>query len=194
MKRRSSHVQIILPEDIQYRIAEFIQGKQIFPFIKHDELMCILFLYLMCEDAEGRERNKVVDMATKTVKKINFEINGYINSPRALDSDMIRDLYLKRQLQITVEQAESTNFRTDMIMNDPSILSYCFSQHISHYRQDYFFQMYGPLREGEFLNEMRTFLQGTMIMLGFNRKNEIALPFKHPIMPLYIWLRDHQIR
>lgn len=185
---------MILPEDIHSRIAEFMQGKRVFPFIKNDELICIFFLYQLSELSTEDERDTIVNMATGTVKRFDFEINKYKNSSKMMTSDMIRDLYLTRLLQIGVEQAESRNFRHDQLLNDPMILSYCFSQHVSFYSQDYFFQIYGPLNEGEFLKEIRHFLQGAMVMLGFNRTNEITLPFKHPIIPLYIWLRDHQIR
>jgi hypothetical protein len=147
----------------------------------------------MREDADKSETNKVVGIAKETVKKIDSEINVYMNSPVTMDSNMIRDLYIKRQLQIMVDQLENTGIRYDQMLDDPIILLYCFSQHISYYRQDYFFQIYGPLNDGELLNEMRS-LQGAMIMLGFNRNDEKTLPFSHPIIPLYIWLKDHPIR
>ncbi len=191
--RNSSHVQIILPEEIHSRITEFMQGRNVFPFIKNDELVCIFFLYIISEDHDGLESKKVVDVATQTVRRIEFEISQNIKSPNMTDSDMIRGLYLKRQLQIAVDHVENVNFRYDQILNDPIILSYCFSQHVSYHDQDYFFQIYGPLNEGEYLSEMRSTLQGSMVMLGFNRKDETKLPFKHPLIPLYIWLKD-QIR
>jgi hypothetical protein len=30
-----------------------------------------------------------------------------------------------------------------------------------------------------------------MVMIGYNRKEEKALPFHHALIPLYIWTRDH---
>jgi hypothetical protein len=194
MKRNSSHMQMILPEDVHWRLAEFMQGRKVFPFIENNELVCIFYLYLISENHDELERKKAVDVATQTVKRISFEINKNTKGNSYMDSDMVRELYLKRQLQIAVDQVENINFRYDQILNDPIILSYCFSQHVSYYKQDYFFQIYGPLNEGEYLNEMRSTLQGAMIMLGFNRKDETMLPFKHPLIPLYIWLKDHQIR
>jgi hypothetical protein len=185
---------MILPEDIHWRLAEFMQGRKVFPFIENNELVCIFYLYLISENHDELERKKAVDVATQTVKRISFEINKNTKGNSYMDSDMVRELYLKRQLQIAVDQVENINFRYDQILNDPIILSYCFSQHVSYYKQDYFFQIYGPLNEGEYLNEMRSTLQGAMIMLGFNRKDETMLPFKHPLIPLYIWLKDHQIR
>lgn len=190
--RNRSHVQIILPEDIHCKIAEFMQGRKVFPFIKNDELVCIFFLYLISEDPDGLERKKVVDIATQTVRRIKLEINRNIKSPNMMDSDMIRELFLKRQIQIASEH--NINFHYNQILNDPLILSYSFSQHVSYYDQDYFFQIYGPLKEGEYLRELRSTLQGAMIMLGFNRKDETTLPFKHPLIPLYIWLNDHHVR
>lgn len=194
MKRNSSHMQMILPEDIHWRLAEFMQGRKVFPFIENNELVCIFYLYLISENHDELERKKAVDVATQTVKRISFEINKNTKGNSYMYSDMVRELYLKRQLQIAVDQVENINFRYDQILNDPIILSYCFSQHVSYYKQDYFFQIYGPLNKGEYLNEMRSTLQGAMIMLGFNRKDETMLPFKHPLIPLYIWLKDHQIR
>jgi len=66
-------------------------------------------------------------------------------------------------------------------------------QHVSYYNQEYFFQIYGPLKGHELLKDLRNYLEGRMIMLGFNRKNEKHLPFQHPIIPLYVWLKDHLI-
>lgn len=171
-----------------------MQRRKAFPFIKDNELVCIFFLYLLSKGPDEHERKKVVDVATQTVKRIKFEINRNMKGSSMMDSDMVRELYLKRRLQIAVDQAENTNFRYDRILNDPIILSYCFSQHVSYHDQDYFFQIYGPLNDGDYLNEMRSTLQGSMIMLGFNRKDETTLPFKHPLIPMYIWLKEHQIR
>ena len=38
-------MRMILPEDISYRLSEFIAGRQNFPFIRNEELMCIFYLY-----------------------------------------------------------------------------------------------------------------------------------------------------
>ena len=40
-----SYMRMILPEDISYRLSEFIAGRQNFPFITNDELICIFNLY-----------------------------------------------------------------------------------------------------------------------------------------------------
>ena len=193
MQRPSSHMRMIFPENISDRIAEFLMGKHDFPFVEEYELMCILFLYGREGKVDNNEKWEIMDLATKTVNKLHIDIEGYKNSPKTkMDSEFIRSGYLERELQIRVE--EKKEVRTDRIANDPVVLSYCFVQHVSYYNQEYFFQIYGPLRRNDLLKDLRNYLEGRMIMLGFNRKNEKCLPFQHPIIPLYMWLNEHLIR
>lgn len=39
------HITMILPEDITERIFSFISGNTIFPFVKKDELLSLLYLH-----------------------------------------------------------------------------------------------------------------------------------------------------
>lgn len=186
-------MRIILPENISERIGEFLIGKQDFPFIENYELMCILFLYGRLSKDDNNEKWEVIDLATETVNKLYLEIEGYKNSlKRKMNTEFIRSGYYERELQIRIDEKKEVH--KDRISNDPIVLSSCFVQHVSYYNQEYFFQIYGPLKRQELLKDLRNYLEDRMIMLGFNRKNEKSLPFQHPIIPLYMWLKDHLIR
>jgi hypothetical protein len=181
-------MRIILPENISERIGEFLTGKLNFPFVESHELMCILFLYGKSSQVD----NNALDLATKTVSKFNLEIENYKNSPKAkMNTEFIRSGYFQRELQIRTDVEETV--QKERIINDPIMLSNCFVQHLSYYNQEFFFQIYGPLKRCELLKDLRNYLEGRTIMLGFNRKDEKSLPFQHPILPLYVWLRKHVI-
>lgn len=190
-----SHMGMILPEDISSRINEFMAGIQNFPFIKSDELICIFYLFGKNNKVNGdKELKEVIDLAERTVDNMTRDIEIYSNTLKAkkVDSEFIRSKYINRGLQITVEK-KSNVVEEQRIRNDPVILSDCFAQHLSYYNQEYFFQIYGPLRESEMIKDLRKDLVGRMVMIGYNRKGEKSLPFKHALIPLYIWVRDHQI-
>jgi hypothetical protein len=181
-------MRIILPENISERIDEFLIGRLNFPFVESHELMCILFLY----GKSSKVDNNALDLATKTVNKFNLEIESYKNSPKAkMSTEFIRSGYFQRELQIRTDVEEAV--QKERIINDPIMLSNCFVQHLSYYNQEFFFQIYGPLKRCELLEDLRNYLEGRMIMLGFNRKDEKSLPFQHPIVPLFVWLRKHVI-
>jgi hypothetical protein len=190
-----SHMGMILPEDISSRIAEFMDGRQNFPFIKTDELICIFYLFGKNNKVNSDEELKeVIDLADRTVANMSRDIEIYSNSLEAkkVDSDFIRSKYINRELQITVEK-KADDVKEEQIWNDPTIISECFAQHVSYYNQEYFFHIYGPLRESELIKHIREDLVGRMVMIGYNRKEEKSLPFPHALIPLYIWTRDHQI-
>jgi hypothetical protein len=181
-------MRIILPENISERIGEFLIGKLNFPFVESHELMCMLFLYAKSSQVD----NNVLDLATKTVNKFNLEIESYKNSPKAkMNTEFIRSGYFQRELQIRTDIEQAVH--KERIINDPIMLSNCFVQHLSYYNQEFFFQIYGPLKSCELLKDFRNYLEGRTIMLGFNRKDEKSLPFQHPILPLFVWLRKHVI-
>jgi hypothetical protein len=189
--RQNSYMRIILPENISERIGEFLIGKQNFPFVEGHELMCILFLYGKSNIVDNNGKWEVLDLATETVNKFYLKIESCKNSPKTkMDTEFIRSGYCERELQIRTDDEQAVQER---IVNDPIMLSNCFVQHVSYYNQEYFFQIYGPLKGHELLKDLRNYLEGRTIMLGFNRKNEKSLPFQHPIMPLYVWLREHAI-
>lgn len=184
-------MRIILPENISERVEGFLAGKLDFPFIQDYELVCILFLYRSSKADNNREL-ETMDLAKETVNKLYLEIEGYKSSPKTkMKTEFIRSGYFQRELQIRTELNQA--IRKERIVNDPIMLSYCFAQHVSYHNQECFFQIYGPLKPHELLKDLRYYLEGKMIMLGFNRKNEKSLPFQHPIIPLYMWLRDNLI-
>jgi hypothetical protein len=182
-------MRIILPENISERIGEFLVGKLDFPFVESHELMCILFLYGKSSEFDNSGKSEALDLATRTVNKFFLQIESYKNTK--MNTEYIRSGYFQRELQIRsdVEQA----VHKDRIINDPVMLSNCFMQHLSYHNQEFFFQIYGPLKRSDLLHDLRSYLEGTTIMLGFNRKDENSLPFQHPILPLYVWLRKHVI-
>ena len=188
MNRLTAHMRIILPENVSERIGEFLVGKLNFPFVESHELMCMLFLYGKSSQVD----NNALDLATKTVNKFNLEIESYKNSPKAkMNTEFIRSGYFQRELQIRTDIEQAVH--QERIINDPIMLSNCFVQHLSYYDQEFFFQIYGPLKRFELLKDFRNYLEGRTIMLGFNRKDEKSLPFQHPILPLFMWLRTYVI-
>jgi hypothetical protein len=186
-----SYMRMILPEDIQYRLSEFIAGRQKFPFIRNDELMCIFYLYGKKNGVRSdKESNEVMNIAENTVINLRRDTEAYNDSPKSkMDSQFIHSKFLNRELQVTVE--EKKHVSKERILNDPVIISDSFAQHVSYYNQEYFFQLYGPLREYDLINDVRKHLLGRMVMLGFNRKDEKSLPFQNAFIPLYVWIRDH---
>lgn len=188
---------MILPEDISERVSSFISGNLDFPFIKREEVISLLYLY-------GRNNRivshpeKVLPIAKKTVETLVHGIEKYRNGPKSFfDSEFSRNNYIRRILQITVDKdnnkndKEAPNFNK-RIINDPVILSECFSQHVAFYDQKYSFFIYGPLKENELTQDIRNLLSGKIVMLGFN-KEQGELPFDHPIIPLYVWAKENLV-
>ena len=187
---------MILPEDILERISSFISGRLDFPYVKKDEVISILYLYGK-SNAVLDHPEKILPIAKKTVETLEKSIEKYRNGPKSFfDSEYVRNNYIRRQLQITVdknnnkndEDVPDTNKRR--IINDPLILSECFLQHIAFYNQKYSFFFYGPLKESELTYDIRKLLSGKIVMLGYNKVQD-ELPFDHPIIPLYVWAKDN---
>ncbi|HJY15181.1 MAG TPA: hypothetical protein VJ225_04055, partial [Nitrososphaeraceae archaeon] len=120
------------------------------------------------------------------------------NGPKSFfDSEFSRNNYIRRQLQITVDIGNNKNDKDNAkmnsrIINDPVILSECFSQHVAFYNQKYSFFIYGPLKAKELTQDIRNLLSGNIVMLGYN-KEQGELPFDHPIIPLYIWAKENLV-
>jgi hypothetical protein len=186
-----TYMRMILPEDISYRLSEFIAGRQNFPFIRNEELMCIFYLYGKKNGVRyDKECNEVMNLAENTVMNLQRDIETYNDSSKSkMNSQLIYSKFINRQLQVTVEEKKRVS--KERILNDPIIISDCFAQHVSYYNQEYFFQLYGPLREYDLINDVRKYLLGRMVMLGFNRKTEQSLPFQNAFIPLCVWIRDH---
>ena len=190
------HMTMILPEDISERISSFISGILDFPFVKKDELISLLYLYGK-SNAVVDHPEKVLAIAKKTVETLEKSIEKYRNGPKSFfDSEYLRNNYIRRQLQITVDKDNNKNdkdapdINKRRIMNDPVILSECFLQHVAFYDQKYSFFFYGPLKENELTYDIRSLLSGKIVMLGYNKVQD-ELPFDHPIIPLYVWAKDN---
>lgn len=187
---------MILPEDISERISSFILGRLDFPYVKKDELISILYLYGK-SNAVLDHPERVLAIAKKTVETLEKSIEKYRNGPKSFfDSEYLRNNYIRRQLQITVDKNNNKNdkdahdINKRRIINDPVILSECFLQHVAFYDQKYSFFFYGPLKENELTYDIRNLLSGKIVMLGYNKVQD-ELPFDHPIIPLYIWAKDN---
>jgi hypothetical protein len=190
------HMTMILPEDISERISSFISGRLDFPFVKKDELISLLYLYGK-SNAVLDHPERVLAIAKKTVETLEKSIEKYRNGPKSFfDSEYLRNNYIRRQLQITVDKDNNKNekdapdINKRRIINDPVILSECFLQHVAFYDQKYSFFFYGPLKENELTYDIRSLLSGKIVMLGYNKVQD-ELPFDHPIIPLYVWAKDN---
>ena len=181
-----SYLAMVLPDDISDRIFEFVSGKRGFPFVGRDELMCMMYLYGKDGGVKNEEVEEASGLAQKTATQVGQEIDIYLNSSAGkLDPEYIRSKYVNRQLQLAVEKKEP-----ERIAGDPAILSDCFAQHVAYHRQDYFFQLYGPMKEGEITSDTRSALLGRMVMVCYNRKGIGDLGLSHPLIPAYVWFRD----
>ena len=190
-----SYMRIILPENISERISAFLCHKQKFPFISNNELMCIFFLYGRKWKVNGENRyNEALDLADQTYRKISKDIEAYRNRDSKMDviTDFARSNYINRGLQIMVENKNSNNTSSEeRIFADPIILLDCFARHVAYHHQDFFLHVYGPFNESDLTRDMHSSLLGRMVMIGYNRRAEKYLPFDHPLIPLYVWMRDH---
>lgn len=178
-----SHMAMVLPDDISGRMEGFVAGERGFPFIGRDELVCLMYLYGRTGGVKAGEEGQVADLARRTAGQMAADIDNYTNSAGRLDPEYIRSRYVNRGLQLAVEN------RTGRLYGDPAVLSDCFAQHVAHYGQDYFFGLYGPLKEGELTADVRPALLGRMVMVCYNRKSERELP-SHPLVPVYVWFRE----
>lgn len=187
-----SYMGMIFPENISERISRFLDGKLNFPFIYDDELMCIFFLYGRKSKVNREyEYKQVIDLAGQTYRKISMDIQAHSSNNEAdRITEFARSNYINRGLQITVETRSKDVNVDQRFFSDPVILSDCFARHTAYYDQDFFFQVYGPLKGSDLTSNMHEILQGRMVMIGYNRTDQKSLPFKHPLMPLYVWMSD----
>ena len=183
---------MIFPENISERIAAFVEGKQNFPFIHSNELMCIFFLYGRNRKVNSEnEYKEVIDLAGHTFAKISKDISAYSSNSKIKSiTEFARSNYINRGLQITVEKKTDDVNLEERIFSDPAILLDCFARHVAYYNQEFFFEVYGPLKDLDITKDMHRYLLGRMVMIGFNRKDLKTLPFGHPLIPLYVWMRQ----
>ena len=74
------------------------------------------------------------------------------------------------------------------VAGDPIILSDCFAQHVAYYRQDFFFELFQPLKAEQLPSALENKLEGRMLLLGFNVKNMQSLPFKSSLHAFFEWM------
>jgi hypothetical protein len=184
-----SYMAMILPDDIAERISGFIAGKLNFPFVDPNELMCIMYLYGRNSKIGENEIDEVSSLAQYTASQLGQEIDIYINSSASkLETEYIRTKYINRELQLAVER--NSQDVKKRIRGDPAIISDCFAHHVAYYKQDYFLELYGPLRDSELMSDIRSALAHRMVMICYNRKGAQETRLAHPLIPVYVWFKD----
>ena len=180
-----SYMAMVLPDDIASRIAEFVAGRRSFPFLGRDELVCMMYLYGKGGGVGEDEIELVNGFAQRTASQLGQEIDIYSNSSASkLDSEYVRSKYINRQLQLAVEN------KPDRMAGDPAMISDCFAQHVAYYKQDYSFELYGPLKDAELTSDIRHALSGRMVMVCYNKKGAQETGLAHPLIAVYVWFRD----
>jgi hypothetical protein len=184
-----SYMAMILPDDIAERISGFIASKLNFPFVGPDELMCIMYLYGRNSRIGEGEIDEVSSLAQHTASQLGQEVDIYMNSSASkLETEYIRSKYINRELQLAVETKPQDVKKR--IAGDPAIISDCFVHHVAYYKQDYFLELYGPLRDSQLTSDIRSALTHRMVMVCYNRKGAQETRLAHPLIPVYIWFKD----
>jgi hypothetical protein len=184
-----SHMAMILPDDMAKRIYEFIAGKQNFPFVEPDELMCMMYLFGRNSTIREEEIDEVSSLAQHTASQLGKEIDIYVNSSASkFETEYIRSKYINRELQLAVER-RSQDVK-NRIARDPMVISDCFAYHVAYYRQDYFLELYGPLSDSQLTSDIRSALAQKMVMVCYNRKGAQETRLVHPLIPVYVWFKD----
>jgi hypothetical protein len=184
-----SYMTMILPDDNAERISGFIAGKVNFPFVGPEELMCIMYLYGRNSRIGEGEIDEVSSLAQHTAYQLGREIDIYMNnSASKLETDYIRSKYINRELQLAVERKPQDVKKR--IAGDPAIISDCFAHHVAYYKQDYFLELYGPLKDSQLTSDIRSALAHRMVMVCYNRKGAQETRLTHPLIPVYVWFKD----
>lgn len=188
-----SFMGLFMPQEIQSRILQFMDGKLTFPFVRNDEIVGVFFLF----GKNGKITNKLDilsarDLARNGMNQITKEVNLCNSISNRTTFDFVRENYTRRALQISTDlsklsKRDSLSIR-DRISGDPTILIYCFAQHIAYHRQDYFFELLNPLRAAQIPENLREKLESRMLLLGFNTKNLESLPYLTTLSPFIEWL------
>lgn len=187
---------IFLPENFSIRIHKFLNKLIEFPFIEKEELMGIFYLYGKNFRVSGTlELLSATNIAKKTMEQLSKDVRAIYNQRNILlDSEHIRENYMKRMLQISVETKNENLLGKELqnrIYNDPNIVSNCYIQHLSYYKKDYFFELYKPFSSDQIPFDLRNKLEGRMVLLGFNVANSGQLPFDTPLSPFLNWMENH---
>jgi hypothetical protein len=181
---------MVLPDDIAERMAAFLAGRTGFPFIGKDELMCLMYLYGRTGGIkDSGEAAEAAELAQRTAGQMAVDVESY-GMPGRLDPEFIKSRYLNRELQLAIDSSSAKGQRRPSLGTDPAAVADCFAQHVAYYKQDYFFGLYGPLKEGELTADIRPALTGRMVMVCYNRKGESELGTPHPLIPVYVWFKQ----
>jgi hypothetical protein len=184
-----SYMGIFLPPDISVRIKQFMAAKMDFPFLGKDELLAIFYLFGKDYQVIGEsEVNAARDLAKRTVQQMVSDIRVYISMPQKMDSRFTRENYTKRSLQIAVDNGGRQPNVERQVVGDPLILSDCFAQHVAYYKQDFFFELFQPLKANQVPLALENKLLGRMLLLGFNVKNIQSLPSKSLLHSFFEWM------
>ncbi len=178
---------VFLPADITARITSFLAGQVEFPYIKKDEIIGAFYIfgkdYGVSGDTEIKEAR---DLAKRTVEQAAKDIRMYAATPNRLNSAFTRENYTKRSLQIIVDNAALDQAEVNRrVAGDPSILSDCFAQHVAHFKQEYYFEIFGPFRKEQLPSRLLGKLEARMLLLGFNSK---SLPFASSLESFFSWM------
>ncbi|MFL6341194.1 MAG: hypothetical protein ACJ72U_06575 [Nitrososphaeraceae archaeon] len=185
-----SYMGMFLPPDISVRIKQFLAAKMDFPFLGKDELLAVFYLFGKDYGVIGEpEVNAVSDLAKRTVEQVARDIRVYIATPQKMDARFTRENYTKRSLQIVVDSSGGRQPDVDRrVAGDPIILSDCFAQHVAYHRQDFFFELFSPLKAEQLPPTLENKLERRMLLLGFNVKNIQSLPFKNSLHAFFGWM------
>ncbi len=153
--------------------------------------MAVFYLFGKDYEVIGEsEVNAASDLAKRTVEQVTRDIRVYIAIPQKMDARFTRENYTKRSLQIVVDSSGSDR-QSDVdrrVAGDPIILSDCFAQHVAYHRQDFFFELFSPLKAEQLPPALENKLEGRMLLLGFNVKNMQSLPFKNSLHAFFEWM------
>jgi hypothetical protein len=189
-----SYMGIFIPRDFSNRVLNFINGKSNLPFTQKDEIIASFYIFGKDHKVNGElEITNVKDIARKTMEQIARQVRIYANNPLSMNQESLRENFNKRSMQILIDSnSKNSNKKinfdmTKRISRDPTILSECYAWHLAHYKQDYFFKLFNPLRGTDLTPDLVEQLEGRMLMLGFNVKNSAKLTYDDPIIPFLQW-------
>jgi hypothetical protein len=188
-----SNMGMFLPPDISERLGNYLAKKLDFPIIRQEEIMGVFYLFGKEHGISGQtEILSATDLARRTIEQLGRNVRTFHNMPNKLDSSSVREEYMKRVMQISIELHQNRLGRkaelSARIAGDPTILTSCFAQHIAYYQRDYFFEFFQPFKINDLPISLSTKLEGRMLLLGFNVKNREALPYQNSLLPFFHWL------
>jgi hypothetical protein len=127
----------------------------------------------------------------------------YGSMPNRLDPAFTLENYTKRMLQISIETQGSLkqDELNQRVAGDPTILSDCFAQHIAFYRQEFYFEIFGPFKKYQLPPSLQAKLESRMVLLGYNIKSADAAiatsadsnksrRWRSSIEPFFVWLES----